>query len=350
MGGGGAERQLSYLCEELVNLGCEVHVALLYGGPNLERLEKSRAKIHWLACRNNYDPMLLKRIISVIRRIGPDIVQTWLPQMDVFGGMASIACGVPFIVSERCNAQAYPGGWKDHLRRIVSSKAKLIIANSCGGIDYWLSQGKRRELMAVVRNAVPFDEIDSVPAYYHSKDKSEQMGRIVFAGRYSYQKNLPIMLEAFKRVLAVHQDIEAYLYGEGPMREDLLTFRDGCGLGNRLFVGGYTTELWEILKGADVFVSVSSFEGTPNTVLEAAACGTPLVVSDIPAHREFLDDDSAFFVRVDSPEAVTEGILNVLANRSTAINRAARAKDMIAHRAPAAVAAEYLKIYDKLTR
>jgi glycosyltransferase involved in cell wall biosynthesis len=350
MGGGGAERQLSYLSTELVKHDCELHVAFLYAGPNLERLEKSGAKIHWLKSRSNYDPLLLVRIIGLIRRLRPDIVQTWLPQMDVFGGMAAVICDVPFIVSERSCALAYTEGWKNHLRRIVATKAIQVIANSNGGRDYWLSKGKGHDFLSVVRNAIPFDEIDRVSEYYHSKNKSANMGRIIFAGRYSYEKNLPLMLEAIKQVLAVRPEITAYLYGEGPMREDLLTFRDSCSLSNRLFIGGYTTELWGILKGADVFVSVSTFEGTPNTVLEAAACGTPLVVSDIPAHREFLDDDSAIFVKVDSPEAVAEGIQHVLADRSTALIRAARAKEMIAHRAPAAVAAEYLKIYDRLVK
>jgi glycosyltransferase involved in cell wall biosynthesis len=50
----------------------------------------------------------------------------------------------------------------------------------------------------------------------------------------------------------------------------------------------------------------------PNAVLEAMACGCPLVVSDIPEHREILDQDSALFVDPHQPDAIARGILQVL--------------------------------------
>ena len=62
--------------------------------------------------------------------------------------------------------------------------------------------------------------------------------------------------------------------------------------------------VWPLLKMSNVFVSTSSFEGQPNAVLEAMACGCPLVVSDIPAHREFLGADTAAIVPMVREEFV----------------------------------------------
>ena len=65
------------------------------------------------------------------------------------------------------------------------------------------------------------------------------------------------------------------------------------------------------MKASDAFVSTSTFEGQPNAVLEAMACGCPLVVSDIPAHREFLDDQTAAIVPLKK-DAFVKAILYVL--------------------------------------
>ncbi|MGH7551863.1 MAG: glycosyltransferase, partial [Longimicrobiales bacterium] len=75
-----------------------------------------------------------------------------------------------------------------------------------------------------------------------------------------------------------------------------------------------------------VLVSISRFEGLPNAVIEGMACSCPLVVSDIPAHRELLDEDSAVFVSTDDPVEVADAIRNVLATPEAARERARRAR------------------------
>ncbi len=62
------------------------------------------------------------------------------------------------------------------------------------------------------------------------------------------------------------------------------------------------------MKVARVFVSPSRFEGHPNVVLEAIACGTSLIVSDIPEHREFLDPSCAVLVSPDDVTGLTAAI------------------------------------------
>jgi glycosyltransferase involved in cell wall biosynthesis len=349
MGGGGAERQLTYLCMEHVRCGLEVHVVLLYDGPNMERLERSGAIINRLKCQNNYDPLLIYRIARLMCRIRPDVVQTWLPQMDILGGISATLVGVPFIMTERSSAHAYTNRWKAHLRRLVSLRAALIIANSEAGRDYWLSMGRDGNGLAVIRNAVPFDEIEKLSNKIPGAILSQEIEAIVFAGRYSYEKNLPVMLEAFRIVFKARPRAVLYLYGDGPLKDLLVNFRDRHSLADRMKIGEYTSDLWSVFKAATLFVCISSFEGNPNTVLEAAATGCPMLLSDIPAHREFLNDDSAVFVPHDSPNRVAEGILSTLANRKAAQERATHAWEQIARWSPASIAAEHLALYDKIT-
>ena len=116
MGAGGAERQLAYLCAELPALGWEVHVALGAGGPNLARLRESGATVHTLGTRSNYDPRLAWRLWRLVRRIRPDLVQAWLLQMEVLAGLVATTSRIPWILSERSAAPAYPGSVKSSVR------------------------------------------------------------------------------------------------------------------------------------------------------------------------------------------------------------------------------------------
>ena len=81
----------------------------------------------------------------------------------------------------------------------------------------------------------------------------------------------------------------------------------GLGLADRVRLVGFVPDAWAWMKRASVLVSPSLFEGHPNVVLEAAACGCPLVVSDIPAHREFLDGENAVLVDTGDPDRAGPG-------------------------------------------
>jgi glycosyltransferase involved in cell wall biosynthesis len=81
-----------------------------------------------------------------------------------------------------------------------------------------------------------------------------------------------------------------------------------------------------MMKRADAFVSLSRCEGRPNIVLEAMACGCPLVVSDIPAHREILDESTALFARLDDPGQTASAIKATLVCGDAARGRAHAAR------------------------
>ncbi|HET8796221.1 MAG TPA: glycosyltransferase family 4 protein, partial [Thermoanaerobaculia bacterium] len=145
-------------------------------------------------------------------------------------------------------------------------------------------------------------------------------------------------------------DAVAVICGIGPQRDVLLERAARDGLDERFHLPGFIPGIAGWMKAADAVVSVSHSEGRPNAVVEAMVCGVPLVVSDIPEHREIVDERSARLADPTDIHDVAEAILDVLQNREAAIERAAIAKTAAAAWTPDAIAAEYARIYERLSR
>jgi glycosyltransferase involved in cell wall biosynthesis len=155
---------------------------------------------------------------------------------------------------------------------------------------------------------------------------------VLFASRLEPQKNINTLLQALKIVLS-RGDTQALCCGEGSQRAQIDEWIEAQAMSDRVRVTGYVPQLWSVMKRADVFVSPSLFEGSPNVVLEAMACGVPLVVSDIPEHRELLDETAAVLVPPTSAERLAEAVETVLRDRGAAAARARVAPDHLRGRA-----------------
>src|ERR1051325_3908890 len=116
LGNGGAERQLSYLAGELQRNGHEVHVASSRGGPNLERLKSAGVHWHCLGGLSDRDPIIFLRLMRLLRRLRPDVVQTILAPMDLIGGAAALLTHTSWILKESSSAPLYAAGLRHRFR------------------------------------------------------------------------------------------------------------------------------------------------------------------------------------------------------------------------------------------
>jgi glycosyltransferase involved in cell wall biosynthesis len=341
---GGAERQLSYLALELKRRGHDVHAAFLREGINLNRMRTGGVESHRLPHSGNYDPAIFLRLLGLIRKIRPDIIQTSLPQMDILAGAAALASGARWVLKESSSAAAYPAGWKSKLRAVLSGRADAIVSNSKAGDAYWRSQGARRPLH-VIPNGLPFDEIaEARPAVATDLALEPDEKMLLYAGRMDSGKNVENLIVALSRV-ASEVPVTALLCGDGALRPALEGLVAELGLKRRIVFTGYVANLWALMKRADAFAFLSRFEGCPNVVLEAMACGCPLVVSDIPAHREILDERSARFAHPDDPAEIAEAIKTTLLFGDAARARAGAAQAGIRERTIEGMADRYEQLY-----
>jgi len=330
LSGGGAERQLGYLALHLAKKGHEVHIGYLYDGPQPVSFEP--VTLYRVSANGNYDPGLLAGILRLIRSVRPDIVQTWVLQMDILGGIASNLARVPWVLreascgftgrqpSDKCRALM-----KEFFRVCIASTAGGIIANSRGGLAYWdkLYSGR---IKLIIPNGFPYDSISSVPSGpIHGGPVPADTKIVLTVGRFDTVKRF------FSRLLDVipmfrGTDVHFVILGGGPTLDQTVRKVSALGLTKYVtFLGQVSPEVviqW--MRRADLFCFMSAFEGFPNVLAEAVLCNCPVVLSDIPAHRELLDENGAFFVNHRCPEEVAKGINTMLESPEMANEMARR--------------------------
>lgn len=300
LNGGGAERQVVILCNELAKLGWTVHLVVLELGQNLVSLDRECVTLHRLIVSSNYDLSMVSKIRKIILNVNADVVQTWLPLMDIAGGIAALTTRRPWILSERTSQSAYSkSNARIILRRLLGRFANAIVANSNGGIAYWNVVPRLVERCEVIPNAIPFDKIEEAPPEDSSLlCRSDNCKLILYVGRLIPSKNLRNLLTAFSRVQEQNNSV-LFLCGEGPEKPALESLAKELKVYESVRFLGYVSNAYGWMKSADVLVMPSRYEGMPNSLIEAAAVGCRICLSDIDAHREIIGPKSGYFFDCD---------------------------------------------------
>ena len=340
--GGGAERQLALLAAEQGRRGWNVHVALRRGGNYQEHLADSGVVLHELGDLRRGHPLLFLRLHALVRRLRPELIQTWLLQMDIVGGVVAIANGVPWVISERCSKDAYDETPRESwIRCVLGRRAACVVANSRDGAHYWQEVMSTTERIAVIPNAI---DVDAVRRAEPRRLATSQREVVLCVGRLVPQKAHEILVRAVA-LLPPSQQPDVVILGVGPLRDSLLDLVTELGLTARIRQLPYQADWWGLLKTATALINATRFEGQPNVVLEAMAAGCPVVVSDIPQHREIVDETSALLVPRDDPGALATALASVLTDRASAAARAAAALERV-RRSTVQVAADlYERVY-----
>ncbi len=328
MTGGGAERQLAFMVPELRALGHDVHVAYVYDGIYLDQLRSHQCPAHQLKVASKYDARMLFSLWRILRTLRPDVIHTWLPHMDVLGGGLARVLRIPWVMSERSSAGMYQPTLLNGMRRRLGRHADAIVANSPGGAEYWADAGAPRSRIEVIPNFVLREELDAAPPLQDARiAASDEV--ILHVGRLSPDKNLSTVIAAMSELVRRRPHAKLVLCGEGPLLNQLTSEVKAANVEDHVLFAGFVSNVGTWLKRADALVAVSECEGHPNAVLEAMAAGAPVVVSNIDAYRNILDDTSALFASARDPEEIAAALAATLENRDAARARADRARRFV---------------------
>lgn len=150
----------------------------------------------------------------------------------------------------------------------------------------------------LIRAGVSKDKIIYIPAFYIDLDTfkpmdSEKKYDLVFAARLEKNKGIQLLLEAVSNIKIQIPDIKLLVIGSGPLKKELLDFIDQNDLKDNVFFSGWLATSLDVAgayRSAKVFVNPSYNEGGPRVVLEAMACGVPVVTTRVGLMLDVIDD------------------------------------------------------------
>ena len=281
LGAGGAERVASLLANDWSANGHEVTLVTfdapgtepffaLYPGIAQRALE-APAEPHGLIGKIGTNAARVSRLRSVLRERNPDALVAFMTEANVIALWASQGLGVPVVVSER-NQPDRPGLGTVHrlARRLTYPKAQAIVVQT-DSIASW-ARARFHVPVHVIPNPV---RLDSGVAGREQGD----VQWLISLGRLTHQKGFDVLIKSFAALAAKHPGWRLAIYGEGPDRARLERLRAESGCEDRIMLPGLVKNSAEALSKASLFVLPSRFEGYPNALLEALACGLPVIAT-----------------------------------------------------------------------
>lgn len=270
---------------------------------------------------------LILKLAGLIEREEPDAVLSFLWYADVISVMAGRKANVkiPVVISARNYMSSDIGNenWglvKRNIIRYAYNRASRIItlANKMGD-DLVRNFKINQALIAVIPNPIDIERIERLQGEKVSHPwLSGSIPVIVSAGRLNKQKDFPTLIRAFS---LVRQKMEARLIiiGEGEERPNLERLVRELGMASCVDMPGFARNPYPYIKRADLYVMSSFYEGFPNALVEAMACGTPVVSTACPGPDEIITDGvTGYLVPVSDVDRMAQAIERVLGNKEVA--------------------------------
>lgn len=245
----------------------------------------------------------LRRMIQVFRTEQVDLVHAHSPTAAVPGRLAARWLGIPAVVTVHIAVGDYHGvlhtlrassgrrlyTWLDKTLNQTMT-AQMIYVSQTGYAQSVRQHASPAERSSVIPNGIDLDRFSSTPAEIGALRREIctlhhqplDLPVIIFAGRFSDQKGLDLLLEALQRVnQTAPQSFNLWLVGAGPLEGELRTQAASAGLAERVCFLGPSPAIGPLLAAADLFVLPSRWEAMSISLLEAIASGLPCVVSDV---------------------------------------------------------------------
>ena len=340
LGGGGAERAMLDIARGLSQRELAVDLVLLKAeGPYLELVPED---VRLIDLDSRRARTALPNLRRYLRRERPGVLVSTLSVVNVVAILAKLlfARDMPLVVRRAAlfSIQLSQGDFKNRmivrLERLLLPFANVVLTNSFRASDD-LRRGAPRAAHKVrtIHNPVVWPDTvkkAAAPVEHPWFGKSEPPV-ILAAGRFAREKDHPTLLMAFAEV-AKTRPARLVVLGEGQERSNLENLARELGIAHVVDFPGFKLNPFAYMSKASVFAHSSTHEGSPNVLIQAMACGTPVVSTDCPfGPGEILEDGRwGRLVPVGDYQALAQAITDTLDSPMEPARLITRANDFSA--------------------
>ncbi len=320
---GGAETLLVNLMRRMNGERVVPEVACLKGAGPLGEQIASEFKIHTHLLSGKYDIRVLPRLIQLMHSRRIDAVVTVGAGDKMFWGrLAAAIAGVPVVASA-----LHSTGWPDgvgRLNRMLTcvTDAFIGVADSHGA---FLRDFERfpAEKVNVIRNGIDCERFSpSEKARVELRDElglASETPIVGIVAALRSEKNHAMFIRSAAKVNEQLPHAHWVIIGEGPERTSIETLIDELKIGDRVHLLGTRLDTPTLVAGMDVFALSSLNEASPVSILEALACGVPVVATDVGSVSEsVVEGVTGYLVPSEDVHAMSHAIKRLLMNTDAA--------------------------------
>ena len=328
LGGGGAERAVVTYCQYLNKEQFQLSLLLLNDVGNLKSQFPAGIPIDDLHKRSRWDVLgVLFRLRKVISVRTPDLIVSNLTYCNLLLLLAKrmFAISTPVIVIDHIHVSsamrhirhAYVRRWM--IKYFYNYAVKVINVSQRGARDLIENFHIDEQKVECIYNPIDIESIEVRAQESHVVPAGipENLPVILTVGRLTAQKDYPTLLYAFKTLLTTRKAF-LIIVGEGEERESLELLADSLGIESHILFAGFQNNPYPFFRRAHCFVMSSLYEGFGIVLVEAMACGCPVVSTDCPAGPgEIIEDgNSGLLVPVGNALLLANQVLAVISDQS----------------------------------
>jgi glycosyltransferase involved in cell wall biosynthesis len=289
---GGGEKWHFEAARDLYKCGYKIFFFCETGSEIEQRLQTEGIRTEALNIRNLsfLNPVKLIALSTIFRKLGIQTLLMNSPADVKLAAPAARIAGIPNIIFRR--GMPHPISNNFYNRWLFHKVVHKVIANSqavADSLDASLSGVVPHEKLTIVENGMEFPDLTTITPLDIGTDNRLLLAT---AGRMVKQKNQLFLLEVADTLRNQGLEFQLIIAGTGKLHDALAAGVTRLNLSAYIKLPGFIEDIPALLAMTDIFLFPSLYEGSPNTLIEAAGVGLPVVASDIPPSREILPDNS----------------------------------------------------------
>jgi glycosyltransferase involved in cell wall biosynthesis len=321
-GGGGTERYVEDLAVGLSAKGLRVFVVADWG--NLDRvrqLRSSKVTLMTLGVKPESPAAeYIQALTATVKRLQPRLIHSnpWVRQAEITEAAAACRIALVFTYHStpvRPRLREWFGlnrvPFVLYRQRALSRRCNGFISISNLGLANFRARIGPAVPSVVVYNGVPYVDAPTPPV------RPEGPLQVIWLGSLIDRKQPLLAIQAFKNVLERFPEAELTIVGDGPLmpivRAAAAELRSGSVL-----IKGYCGSIIESLKGSDVYIQTSAYEGLAYSVLDAMSVGIPVIATDVGATREaVVNGQTGLLCPAGDSSCLSESLITLLSSAET---------------------------------